>query len=84
MSVGSVVFLLVSTNTVRLTDRLPRKPVIVVSALLMGLTLVPVLNVTRRSGSRSGSSVRWRALRRSEPPRRAHSGSLSCRTGPAR
>ncbi len=46
MSVGSVVFLLVSTNTVRLTERLPRKPVIVVSALLMGLTLVPVLNVT--------------------------------------
>lgn len=46
MSVGSVVFLLVSTNTVRLTDRLPRKPVIVVSALLMGLILVPVLNLT--------------------------------------
>ena len=46
MSVGSVVFLLVSTNTVRLTDRHPRKPVIVVSALLMGLTLVPVLNLT--------------------------------------
>jgi predicted MFS family arabinose efflux permease len=46
MSVGSVVFLLVSTNTVRLTNRLPRKPVIVVSALLMGLILVPVLNLT--------------------------------------
>ena len=46
LSVGSVVFLLVSTNTTRLTERLPRKPLIVVSALLMGVTLVPVLNLT--------------------------------------
>jgi predicted MFS family arabinose efflux permease len=46
LSVGSIVFLLVSTNTARLTERVPRKPVIVVSALLMGLILVPVLNLT--------------------------------------
>jgi predicted MFS family arabinose efflux permease len=46
LSIGSVVFLLVSTNTARLTERLPRKPVIVISALLMGITLVPVLNLT--------------------------------------
>jgi predicted MFS family arabinose efflux permease len=46
LSVGSVMFLLVSTNTARVTERLPRKPVIVVSALLMGITLVPVLNLT--------------------------------------
>jgi predicted MFS family arabinose efflux permease len=46
LSIGSVVFLLVSTNTARVTERLPRKPVIVISALLMGVTLVPVLNLT--------------------------------------
>jgi predicted MFS family arabinose efflux permease len=44
--VGSVVFLLVSTNTVRLTRRLPRKTIVVVSGLLMGVLLVPVLNLT--------------------------------------
>jgi predicted MFS family arabinose efflux permease len=46
LSVGSIVFLLVSTNTARLTERVPRKLLIVVSALLMGLILVPVLNLT--------------------------------------
>jgi predicted MFS family arabinose efflux permease len=46
MAAGSIVFLLVSTNSARLTGGLPRKPVIVVSALLMGFTLVPVLNLT--------------------------------------
>jgi predicted MFS family arabinose efflux permease len=46
LSVGSVVFLLVSTNTVRLTRRLPRKTIVVVSGLLMGVLLVPVLNLT--------------------------------------
>jgi predicted MFS family arabinose efflux permease len=46
LSVGSVVFLLVSTNTVHLTRRLPRKAVVVVSGLLMGVLLVPVLNLT--------------------------------------
>jgi predicted MFS family arabinose efflux permease len=46
MAVGSVVFLVISTNTARLTARVPRKPLIVASALLMGVTLVPVLNLT--------------------------------------
>jgi predicted MFS family arabinose efflux permease len=46
LSVGSVVFLLVSTNTARITRRLPRKQLVVVSALLMGALLVPVLNLT--------------------------------------
>ena len=46
LAVGSIVFLLVSTNTARLTARVPRKPLIVASALLMGVTLVPVLNLT--------------------------------------
>jgi MFS transporter, YNFM family, putative membrane transport protein len=46
LSVGSIVFLVVSTNTARLTERVPRKALIVVSALLMGAILVPVLNLT--------------------------------------
>jgi predicted MFS family arabinose efflux permease len=46
LSVGSIVFLVVSTNTARLTERIPRKALIVVSALLMGAILVPVLNLT--------------------------------------
>ena len=46
LSVGSIVFLVVSTNTARLTERVPRKALIVVSALLMGTILVPVLNLT--------------------------------------
>jgi predicted MFS family arabinose efflux permease len=46
LAVGSIVFLIVSTNTARLTERVPRKLVIVAAALLMGVTLVPVLNVT--------------------------------------
>ena len=46
LSVGSIVFLVVSTNTARLTERVPRKALIVLSALLMGAILVPVLNLT--------------------------------------
>jgi predicted MFS family arabinose efflux permease len=46
LSVGSIVFLVVSTNTARLTERIPRKALIVVSGLLMGAILVPVLNLT--------------------------------------
>jgi predicted MFS family arabinose efflux permease len=46
LAVGSIVFLVISTNTARLTARVPRKPLIVASALLMGVTLVPVLNLT--------------------------------------
>ena len=45
LAVGSVVFLISSLNTSRLTDRLPRKPLLVVSALGMGVMLIPVLNV---------------------------------------
>jgi predicted MFS family arabinose efflux permease len=46
LAAGSIVFLVISTNTARLTTRVPRKPLIVASALLMGVTLVPVLNLT--------------------------------------
>ena len=45
LAVGSVVFLISSLNTSRLTSRLPRKPLLVASALGMGLMLIPVLNV---------------------------------------
>ena len=45
LAVGSMVFLVVSTNTA-LTARLPRKHDRGVSALLMGVILVPVLNLT--------------------------------------
>jgi predicted MFS family arabinose efflux permease len=41
---GSVVFLLTSLNTARLTARFPRKPLLVASALGMGTVLVPILN----------------------------------------
>ncbi|MDQ3644638.1 MAG: MFS transporter [Actinomycetota bacterium] len=45
LAIGSVVFLISSLNTARLTSRLPRKPLLVASALGMGLMLIPVLNV---------------------------------------
>jgi predicted MFS family arabinose efflux permease len=41
---GSFVFMLVSLNTVRLTARLPRKPLLVACAIAMGAMLVPMLN----------------------------------------
>jgi predicted MFS family arabinose efflux permease len=46
LAVGSVVFLLTSVNTRRLTARLPRRPLIAAAALLMGMMLVPILNLT--------------------------------------
>ncbi len=45
LALGSVVFLVSSLNTSRLTGRLPRKPLLVTSALGMGLMLIPLLNV---------------------------------------
>lgn len=45
LAVGSAVFLISSLNTSRLTARLPRRPLLVASALGMGLMLIPVLNV---------------------------------------
>lgn len=41
---GSVVFLLTSLNTARLTTRFTRKPLLVASAVGMGAMLVPMLN----------------------------------------
>jgi predicted MFS family arabinose efflux permease len=46
LSVGSAVFLVGSTNVARLTERFPRRRLMVVSALLMGTLLIPVLNFT--------------------------------------
>jgi predicted MFS family arabinose efflux permease len=46
LAVGSVVFLVMSINTRRLTARLPRRPLIALAALLMGAMLVPILNLT--------------------------------------
>ena len=45
LAVGSIVFLLTSVNTSRLTRRVPRRPLIAASALGMGFMLIPVLNV---------------------------------------
>ena len=47
---------LASTNTARLAERYPRRPLIALAAVGMGVMLVPVLNVT--------ASV-WRDRRRS-------------------
>ena len=44
LAVGSVVFLVASLNTARLTRRLNRRRVVVACALGMGVMLVPVLN----------------------------------------
>jgi len=41
---GSLVFLVTSLNTRRLTDRFPRKPLLVGSAIAMGALLIPILN----------------------------------------
>ena len=46
LAVGSVMFLLASTNTARLAEHYPRRPLIALAALGMGTLLVPVLNVT--------------------------------------
>lgn len=45
LAVGSAVFLASSLNTSRLVARLPRRPLLVASALGMGVMLIPVLNV---------------------------------------
>lgn len=44
LAVGSVVFLVSSLNTERLTSRFPRRPLLVVSAVAMGAMLAPILN----------------------------------------
>jgi predicted MFS family arabinose efflux permease len=41
---GSAVFMLVSLNTARLTTRFTRKPLLVASAVAMGVVLIPLLN----------------------------------------
>jgi predicted MFS family arabinose efflux permease len=46
LPIGSVVFLVTSTNTNRLTAVFPRRPLIALAALGMGLVLVPLLNWT--------------------------------------
>jgi predicted MFS family arabinose efflux permease len=46
LAVGSVVFLVASLSTDRLTQRFPRRPLIVLSALGMATMLIPVLNLT--------------------------------------
>jgi DHA1 family inner membrane transport protein len=45
LALGSVVFLISSLSTSRLTGRLPRRPLLVATALGMGLMLIPLLNV---------------------------------------
>lgn len=44
LATGSIVFLVSSLNTSRLTSRLPRRPLLVAAALGMGIVLVPILN----------------------------------------
>jgi predicted MFS family arabinose efflux permease len=46
LAIGSLVFLGTSLNTARTTARLPRKPLVVVSAIGMGAMFVPFLNWT--------------------------------------
>lgn len=46
LSVGSLVFVVTSVNVVHLNERIPRRPLMLISALLMGLLLIPVLNLT--------------------------------------
>jgi predicted MFS family arabinose efflux permease len=46
LAAGSIVFLLSSTNAARLSERLPRRQLIVFAALGMGVLLVPLLNLT--------------------------------------
>jgi predicted MFS family arabinose efflux permease len=46
LAAGSIVFLVSSTNASRLSERLPRRPLIAVTAVGMGVLLVPLLNLT--------------------------------------
>lgn len=46
LPIGSVVFLVTSTNTSRLTSRYPRRPLIALAAVGMGVMVVPLLNWT--------------------------------------
>jgi predicted MFS family arabinose efflux permease len=46
LAIGSLCFLAATLSTARLTERIPRKPMIVASALGMGVLLVPLLNLT--------------------------------------
>jgi predicted MFS family arabinose efflux permease len=46
LAAGSIVFLVSSTNAARLSERVPRRPLIVFAALGMGVLLVPLLNLT--------------------------------------
>jgi predicted MFS family arabinose efflux permease len=46
LAAGSIVFLVSSTNAARLSERLPRRRLIVITALAMGILLVPLLNLT--------------------------------------
>jgi predicted MFS family arabinose efflux permease len=46
LPIGSLVFLITSTNTNRLTAVFPRRPLIALAAVGMGVVLVPVLNWT--------------------------------------
>ena len=41
---GSLVFLITSLNTARLTARFPRKPLLVAAGIGMGAVLIPILN----------------------------------------
>ncbi len=50
LAVGSVVFLVASLSTARLTRRLPRRRVLVTCALGMAVMLIPVLNVAPSAG----------------------------------
>ena len=50
LAVGSVVFLVASTNTARLTVRYARRPLIALAAVAMGVILVPLLNWTPAVG----------------------------------
>ena len=46
LALGSIIFLITSTNVARLTERLPRRPLIAGAALCMGALIVPLLNIT--------------------------------------
>jgi predicted MFS family arabinose efflux permease len=50
LAVGSVVFLVASLSSARLGQRYPRRPLIVISSLGMGLMLIPMMNLTPSVG----------------------------------
>ena len=50
LAAGSIVFLVSSTNAARLSTRVPRRPLIVIAALGMGVLLVALLNFTPSVG----------------------------------